>query len=64
MSGAIPPLMAWCLVKHRENFTLPCSEISFKTSKSEASFVVFTVMKIQVVIFRVVRPGEDMGPRT
>jgi hypothetical protein len=30
MSGAIPPFlqyafMAWCLVKHRDNFTLPLS---------------------------------------
>jgi hypothetical protein len=42
MSGAITPLpqcafMAWCLVKHRDNFTLPEVKINGSLPLNEAA---------------------------
>jgi hypothetical protein len=57
MSGAIPPLpqyvfMAWCLVKHRDNFTCHGRRHLTWSSIQWARFKVFTemVMKFQVVM--------------
>jgi hypothetical protein len=69
MRGAILPLpqyafVAWCLVKHRDNFTfcfirhtaVTNIEGFLKIRKLDASFEAFTALKAKVVVFRVMAP--------
>jgi hypothetical protein len=57
MRGAIPPLpqyvfMAWCLVKHRDNFTLTFSYFyqSFMAGYITETMVLEIILVIQIII--------------
>jgi hypothetical protein len=55
MSGAIPPLlqyafMAWCLVKHRDNFTFTTVFLSGAFSDDSAGVTYFPLVHVHVII--------------